>query len=78
MIEKKIFKNNKENGQVTWIEHVEVTDKVWPHQLYRDLLYGGFGYGARRWTATLQRMCERLSLYSMTDFPPTDYPGGHY
>ncbi|AAD46012.1 Similar to gb/Z54356 HD-ZIP protein (Athb-10) from Arabidopsis thaliana and contains a PF/00046 homeobox domain [Arabidopsis thaliana] len=62
-------------SKVTWIEHVEVTDKVWPHQLYRDLLYGGFGYGARRWTATLQRMCERLSLYSMTDFPPTDYPG---
>ncbi|CAL9217394.1 unnamed protein product [Arabidopsis halleri] len=62
-------------SKVTWIEHVEVTDKVHPHQLYRDLLYGGFGYGARRWTATLERMCERLSLYSMTDFPPTDYAG---
>ncbi|XP_019091098.1 PREDICTED: homeobox-leucine zipper protein HDG10-like, partial [Camelina sativa] len=62
-------------SKVTWIEHVEVNDNVRPHRLYKDLLYSGFGYGARRWTVTLERMCERLSLYSMSDFPSTDHAG---
>ncbi|WZZ22183.1 hypothetical protein YC2023_123570 [Brassica napus] len=60
---------------VTWMEHVEVNDKVRSHRIYRDLLCGGFGYGARRWTATLERMCERLSLYSISGLPTTDFPG---
>ena len=60
------------------MEHVEVNDKVRAHRIYRDLLCGGFGYGARRWTTTLERMCERLSLYSVSDFPTTDDPGGTY
>ncbi|KAL0751396.1 hypothetical protein Bca101_033399 [Brassica carinata] len=63
------------SSQVTWMEHVEVNDKVRPHRIYRDLLCGGFGYGARRWTATLERMCERLSLYSVSGLPTTDFPG---
>ncbi|KAH0873877.1 hypothetical protein HID58_071239 [Brassica napus] len=63
------------HSKVTWMEHVEVNDKVRAHRIYRDLLCGGFGYGARRWTATLERMCERLSLYSVPDFPTTDDPG---
>ncbi|KAL0887721.1 hypothetical protein Bca101_011704 [Brassica carinata] len=63
------------HSKVTWMEHVEVNDKVRAHRIYRDLLCGGFGYGARRWTTTLERMCERLSLYSVSDFPTTDYPG---
>ncbi|KAJ0231466.1 Homeobox-leucine zipper protein HDG9 [Hirschfeldia incana] len=63
------------HSKVTWMEHVEVNDKGRAHRIYRDLLCGGFGYGARRWTATLERMCERLSLYSVSDFPTTDYPG---
>ncbi|KAG2300313.1 hypothetical protein Bca52824_036785 [Brassica carinata] len=50
------------HSKVTWMEHVEVNDKVRAHRIYRDLLCGGFGYGARRWTTTLERMCERLSL----------------
>ena len=58
------------------MEHVEVNDKVRAHRIYRDLLCGGFGYGARRWTATLERMCERLSLYSISGLPTTDFPGG--
>ncbi|CAH2072532.1 unnamed protein product [Thlaspi arvense] len=62
-------------SKVTWMEHVEVNDKVRTHRLYRDLLCGGFGYGARRWTATLQRMCERLSLTSISVFPATDHAG---
>ncbi|XP_010420445.1 PREDICTED: homeobox-leucine zipper protein HDG9-like [Camelina sativa] len=63
-------------SKVTWIEHVEVTDKTRPHRLYRDLfLYGGLGYGARRWTVTLEKMCERLYLSSISDFPNNDYAG---
>ncbi|KAF8113562.1 hypothetical protein N665_0048s0023 [Sinapis alba] len=38
------------------MEHVEVNEKVRAHQIYRDLFCGGFGYGARSWTATLERM----------------------
>ncbi|CAN6864502.1 unnamed protein product [Brassica oleracea] len=63
------------HSKVTWMEHVEVNDKVRSHRIYRDLLCGGFGYGARRWTATLERMCERLSLYSVSGLPTTDFPG---
>ncbi|XP_010492677.1 PREDICTED: homeobox-leucine zipper protein HDG9-like [Camelina sativa] len=63
-------------SKVTWIEHVEVSDKMRPHRLYRDLfLYGGLGYGARRWTVTLERMCERLHLSSISDLPNNDYAG---
>ncbi|XP_020876074.1 homeobox-leucine zipper protein HDG9 [Arabidopsis lyrata subsp. lyrata] len=64
-------------SKVTWIEHVVVNDnKVRPHKLYRDLLYGGFGFGARRWTVTLERMCERLFLSaSVPDIPNNDNPG---
>ncbi|KAF8102997.1 hypothetical protein N665_0189s0047 [Sinapis alba] len=62
-------------SKVTWMEHMEVNEKVQAHRMYRDLLCSGFGYGARRWTATLERMCERLSLYSVSVFPTTDFPG---
>ncbi|EOA36637.1 hypothetical protein CARUB_v10011882mg [Capsella rubella] len=62
-------------SKVTWIEHVEVSNNLQPHRLYRDLLNSCFGYGARRWTVTLERMCERLSLYSMHEVPAADYVG---
>ncbi|CAH8350079.1 unnamed protein product [Eruca vesicaria subsp. sativa] len=62
-------------SKVTWMEHVEVDDKVRTHRIYKDLLCGGFGYGARRWTTTLKRMCERLSLGNVSAFPLTDHPG---
>ncbi|EOA19553.1 hypothetical protein CARUB_v10002574mg [Capsella rubella] len=63
-------------SKVTWVEHVEVTDKMRPHRLYRDLfLYGGLGYGARRWTVILERMCERLYLSSVSDLSNDDYAG---
>lgn len=47
--------------QVTWVEHVEVDDKIQTHRLYRDLVCGRIAYGAQRWIATLQRMCERFA-----------------
>lgn len=61
------------------MEHVEIDDhKMKPHRLYKDLVCGGSGYGARRWTVTLERMCERLSLSSISAFPTTDYGGGTF
>lgn len=47
--------------QVTWVEHVEVDDKIQTHRLYRDLVCGRIAYGAQRWIVTLQRMCERFA-----------------
>ncbi|EOY03224.1 Homeodomain GLABROUS 11, putative [Theobroma cacao] len=49
-------------SKVTWVEHVEVDDKIHTHRLYRDLICGSSAYGAERWVITLQRMCERLSV----------------
>ncbi|CAN8236139.1 unnamed protein product [Cochlearia groenlandica] len=62
-------------SKVTWVEHVEVNEKMRPHRLYRDILGGASGYGARRWTVALERMCERLSLSTVSVFPTTDYGG---
>ncbi|KAL0691942.1 hypothetical protein Bca4012_091622 [Brassica carinata] len=58
---------------VTWIEHVEVDHKPDAHWLYRELLCGGSGYGAKRWTTTLERMCERMALSSIRTIPATDW-----
>ncbi|EEF34449.1 homeobox-leucine zipper protein HDG11 [Ricinus communis] len=48
-------------SKVTWVEHVEVEDKNPTHRLYRDLIHSGMAFGAERWLATLQRMCERFA-----------------
>ncbi|KAK9950750.1 hypothetical protein M0R45_006221 [Rubus argutus] len=48
-------------SKVTWVEHVEVDDKIQTHRLYRDLVCGRIAYGAQRWIVTLQRMCERFA-----------------
>ncbi|CAA3015665.1 homeobox-leucine zipper HDG11-like, partial [Olea europaea subsp. europaea] len=60
--------NGKTN--VTWIEHVQVYDKLLTHRLYRDLIYGCQAYGARRWIVSLQRMCERFTFsMGLTNLP---------
>ncbi|KAL0838418.1 PREDICTED: homeobox-leucine zipper protein HDG8-like [Brassica oleracea var. oleracea] len=61
------------HSEVTWIEHVEVDHKPDAHWLYRELLCGGSGYGAKRWTTTLERMCERMALSSIRTIPATDW-----
>ncbi|CAN6922517.1 unnamed protein product [Brassica oleracea] len=38
-----------------------------------ELLCGGSGYGATRWTTTLERMCERMALSSIRTIPATDW-----
>lgn len=65
---------------MVWIEHVEVDDSFKTHKMYRDLLYGESGYGAKRWIVTLERMCERMALSSIQfqTVPATDLGTGTY
>ncbi|RDX80314.1 Homeobox-leucine zipper protein HDG11, partial [Mucuna pruriens] len=65
------------HSKITWVEHVEIEDKTLPHRLYRNLIYSGMAFGAERWLATLQRMCERLTyLMVTTNHPTRDNLGG--
>ncbi|KAL9684253.1 hypothetical protein QQ045_021688 [Rhodiola kirilowii] len=50
------------HSKVTWVELVEVDNRAFTHQLYRDLVTSGFVFGAERWIATLKQMCERAVL----------------
>ncbi|XP_058749426.1 homeobox-leucine zipper protein HDG11-like [Vicia villosa] len=52
---------------VTWVEHVEVEDKIHTHLVYRHLIRSFNLYGAESWIKELQRMCERsISFYAET------------
>ncbi|CAH8391353.1 unnamed protein product [Eruca vesicaria subsp. sativa] len=62
-----------DHSKVTWIEHVEVDHKPETHRIYRNLVSGGWGYGAKRWIKTLERMCERRVLSSVLTMPATDW-----
>ncbi|KAI8016727.1 Homeobox-leucine zipper protein HDG11 [Camellia lanceoleosa] len=52
-------------SRITWVEHVEVDDKVVTHRLYTDFICRGLAYGADRWLLTLQRMCQRFAFQSL-------------
>ncbi|MED6150818.1 Homeobox-leucine zipper protein hdg11 [Stylosanthes scabra] len=62
-------------SKVTWVEHVEVEDKTPVHRLYRNLVYNGMAFGAQRWLAVLQRMCERLACLMVTGNSTRDLGG---
>ncbi|CAI9095190.1 OLC1v1031074C1 [Oldenlandia corymbosa var. corymbosa] len=47
-------------SRVTWVEHIHVDDKS--HQLYKDIVRNTQAYGAKRWVASLERMCERIAF----------------
>lgn len=55
---------------------MEVDDKTQTHRLYRDLVCGSSAYGAERWIATLQRMCERLAFATAETVPTRELGGG--
>jgi homeobox-leucine zipper protein len=59
--------------QVTWVEHMEIEDRVPIHLLYRDLILSGAAFGAHRWLAVLQRACERSACLTTA---PRDMAGG--
>ncbi|MQL90183.1 hypothetical protein Taro_022778 [Colocasia esculenta] len=48
-------------ADVTWVEHMEIEEKTPVHRMYRSLVMKGTAFGAQRWLATLERMCERFS-----------------
>jgi homeobox-leucine zipper protein len=47
-------------SRVTWVEHAEADDAM-VDELYRPLARSGQAFGARRWSAALERQCERLA-----------------
>lgn len=59
---------NMHNGysKVTWVEHIEVDDRG-VHNLYRPLVTSLLAFGAKRWTSTLSRQCERLASTMSTN-----------
>ncbi|RLN08863.1 homeobox-leucine zipper protein ROC8-like [Panicum miliaceum] len=62
-------------SKVTWVEHMEVEDRVPIHLLYRDLILSGAAFGAHRWLAALQRACERCACLATAGMPPRDNAG---
>jgi homeobox-leucine zipper protein len=56
--------------QVTWVEHMEIEDRVPIHLLYRDLVLSGAAFGAPRWLAVLRRACERYECLVTAGMPP--------
>ncbi|KAF5747994.1 homeobox-leucine zipper protein HDG11 isoform X2 [Tripterygium wilfordii] len=62
-------------SKVTWVEHVEVDDRNQTHRLYRDVVRTSSAYGAQRWIATLERMCERMAFSARLTVPANE-PGG--
>ncbi|RXH77162.1 hypothetical protein DVH24_023436 [Malus domestica] len=62
-------------SKVTWVEHVEIEDKVPTHRIYRDLIHSGLAFGAQRWLAALQRMCERFACLMVSGTYTRDLEG---
>ncbi|TKY72398.1 Homeobox-leucine zipper protein HDG11 [Spatholobus suberectus] len=62
-------------SMVTWVEHVEVDDKIQTHQLYKDVVGIGIAYGAERWIMELQRICERFACFYVEKIPNHDSEG---
>ncbi|KAJ0247874.1 Homeobox-leucine zipper protein HDG12 [Hirschfeldia incana] len=48
-------------SKVTWVEHVEISEQEPVHEVFKDYVREGLGFGAEIWIATLQRMCERFT-----------------
>ncbi|XP_040866043.1 homeobox-leucine zipper protein HDG11 [Glycine max] len=65
----------EEGVWVTWVEHVEVDDKIQTHQLYKDLIGTGIAYGTERWIMELQRIGERFACFYVERIPIQDSGG---
>ncbi|XWS50570.1 hypothetical protein CRYUN_Cryun12cG0098200 [Craigia yunnanensis] len=61
-------------SKVTWVEHSEYDDSA-VHYLLRPLLSSGFGFGAHRWVATLQRQSDFLAVLMSPNIPGEDNTG---
>ncbi|ESQ35009.1 hypothetical protein EUTSA_v10006969mg [Eutrema salsugineum] len=47
-------------SKVIWVEHVDTEEQEPVHEMFKDNVRQGLAFGAERWIATLQRMCERF------------------
>lgn len=54
---------------------MEIEDKNPIHILFRDLTNSGMLFGAQRWLAALQRMCERFACLNVAGLPARDIGG---
>ncbi|CAI9113299.1 OLC1v1013872C1 [Oldenlandia corymbosa var. corymbosa] len=59
-------------SKVTWVEHLEMEEKAPVHRLFRDVIQNGLAFGAERWLASLQRMCERFACLMVTNTSTRD------
>ncbi|XP_014517363.2 homeobox-leucine zipper protein HDG11-like [Vigna radiata var. radiata] len=59
---------------ISWVEHVEVDEKIETHQLYKDIVNNSIAYGAERWLLELQRMCARFTSFG-DEIPDYDING---
>ncbi|PPR98149.1 hypothetical protein GOBAR_AA22517 [Gossypium barbadense] len=60
--------------EITWVEHSEYDDSA-VHHLLQPLLSSGFGFGAHRWLATLQRQCDCMAILMSQDIPGENNTG---
>lgn len=60
------------------MEHCEVEEKEPVHRLFRDVINNGMSFGAERWLANLQRMCERYACLMVAGNSTRDLGGGDY
>jgi len=51
------------------VEHIEVDDKKQTDNFFRKTICSNNGYRAQRWLLTLERMCQRISTYSIQNTP---------
>ncbi|XP_023519981.1 homeobox-leucine zipper protein MERISTEM L1-like [Cucurbita pepo subsp. pepo] len=58
-------------SKIMWVEHVEVDDRA-VHNLYKRVVTCGLAFGAKRWVATLDRQCQRLTNSSAANIPAVD------
>ena len=56
---------------------MEIEEKSPVQHLYRDLMDSGEAFGAQRWLATLQRMCERFACLMATGASSRELGGGN-
>ncbi|XVF53651.1 hypothetical protein PTKIN_Ptkin05aG0115800 [Pterospermum kingtungense] len=61
-------------SKVTWVEHTGYDDSA-VHYLLRPLLSSGFGFGAQRWIATLQRQVDYLAVLVSPNLSAEDNTG---
>ncbi|KAG2395482.1 Homeobox-leucine zipper protein [Vigna angularis] len=59
---------------ISWVEHVEVDERIETHQLYKDIVNNSIAYGAERWLLELQRMCARFTSIG-NEIPDYDING---